>query len=980
MEKIILAYCHENARLAKQIDEKLHRSGIRFDHVSDEKDRLPGQFVAAVQSTNAPVILLVTDNFLRSQGCMAQAQPMLQQLLRTNRVLPVVADGFRANPSTGHVDRVETNFERVIHAITYMNYWQSVYLELRQKKDHVGPEAAEALDREVRNVRDISVEIGDFLNTLRNAEYVRWDNFSANQFELFFRKFGVTDLYQQYRQVAAADPVFEETEDEAEPVAIGQTPPPLPEISPKIIEIEPEPTHFEEKSIEPETDIWEKQTGLPPEFVPEQTPFWAENDGGEGPLFDAPPFDILKELDKDLDEKTALAAARSRKKKLATATAPPKIEAEKAARKTKPKAPKTEAGPGTETVFLEKTTTETADQNLETPLFEEKTGRSGPVEIQISPRKLMPIPETPTHAEIEALVAEIVREEAAMAEARAAVSDENLVVENNGKPPYFDGENEAHVEGTRDEDEPQAENELSSRPVSAMQLPHFQPVSAASTDTDDIRLTQADAHFWLEKSEFDEARLQAEELAMKYPARAEGWFLLGEIAESAGDYVAARQYWEKTVVIEDEFPEAHLRLAKLLDQNFKTEKKEAVRHYRAAAKNDPADASSLYRAGSICLENLGKHEKARRFFQKTVERDPAHAVAWYDLAHLERHLGNFDEAADAWERAISLDPALKTEIEARLFLKKTVSRVDFPVEKLAENAVEILAEKLNSTQNGFAKKEDQPVENQPVASKIEPQVLPKSTVLTVLITGATSGIGRATAEIFAKNGHRVLMTGRRAERLAEIEMGFSEAYENDVLTACFDVRDRQSVEQMVENLPENWRDIDLLINNAGLAKGLDPIHEADFEHWEAMIDTNLKGLLYMTRLIAPGMVARRRGHIINIGSIAGKEVYPKGGVYNATKFAVDALTRTMRLDLVPYGVKVSSVSPGAVEETEFSLVRFDGDAERAQIYGDFRPLTSGDVAEAIYFMATRPAHVAIHDIVLTGAQQASATLIDRSGR
>lgn len=184
----------------------------------------------------------------------------------------------------------------------------------------------------------------------------------------------------------------------------------------------------------------------------------------------------------------------------------------------------------------------------------------------------------------------------------------------------------------------------------------------------------------------------------------------------------------------------------------------------------------------------------------------------------------------------------------------------------------------------------------------------------------------------------------------------------------------------MDSLPEEWQAIDVLVNNAGKAKGLSPIHEGKLEHWEEMIDTNIKGLLYMTRVIAPGMVARETGHIINVGSIAGKEIYPNGNVYCASKAAVDALTAGMRLDLHKFNIRVSQVSPGHVEETEFALVRFDGDAERAQIYKDFQPLKASDVAEVIYFQASRPAHVNIQDVVLYGTQQASATVINRSGR
>ena len=253
-------------------------------------------------------------------------------------------------------------------------------------------------------------------------------------------------------------------------------------------------------------------------------------------------------------------------------------------------------------------------------------------------------------------------------------------------------------------------------------------------------------------------------------------------------------------------------------------------------------------------------------------------------------------------------------------------------------------------------------------------------VLTVLITGASSGIGRASAEIFARNGHRVILAGRRVEKLSGLKTQLEDRFRAEALVLPLDVRDQPAVAQVLEHLPENWKNIDILLNNAGLAKGLSPIHEGDLQHWETMIDTNIKGLLYMTRAIAPGMVARKRGHIINISSSAGKEVYANGNVYCATKFAVEALTRSMRIDLHTHNIRVSQVSPGHVEETEFAITRFDGDAERAKIYEDFQPLRASDVAESIYFIATRPPHVNIQDIWMFGTQQAAATIVNRSGR
>jgi NADP-dependent 3-hydroxy acid dehydrogenase YdfG len=247
----------------------------------------------------------------------------------------------------------------------------------------------------------------------------------------------------------------------------------------------------------------------------------------------------------------------------------------------------------------------------------------------------------------------------------------------------------------------------------------------------------------------------------------------------------------------------------------------------------------------------------------------------------------------------------------------------------------------------------------------------------VLITGATSGIGRASAIRLAKDGYRLILTGRRAVTLKKLSAYLESKYSADCLTIPVDVRDYSSLKRSFEEMPEDWKSINVLVNNAGLAAGLDPVQSGSLDDWNQMIDTNIKGVLHMTRLVAPGMVERKKGHIINIGSIAGKEVYPKGAVYCATKHAVEALTLGMRQDLVPFGIKVSSVCPGAVE-TEFSLVRFKGDQERAdKVYEGFVPLEPEDIADVIQFIITRPAHVNIQDVLVMPSAQASATIIHR---
>lgn len=248
---------------------------------------------------------------------------------------------------------------------------------------------------------------------------------------------------------------------------------------------------------------------------------------------------------------------------------------------------------------------------------------------------------------------------------------------------------------------------------------------------------------------------------------------------------------------------------------------------------------------------------------------------------------------------------------------------------------------------------------------------------TALITGATSGIGEATSVKLAQLNYNLILTGRRKERLENLKNKLESEYSVKILTLCFDIRDKKATDEAVLSLNDEWKSVDVLINNAGLAAGADPVQYGDWSDWEQMIDTNIKGLLNMSKLIIPGMIERKQGHIINITSIAGKEVYANGNVYCATKHAVDALTKGMRIDLLPHNIKVGSVAPGMVE-TEFSIVRYHGDKNKADnVYKGLTPLFADDIADTIEFMVTRPAHVNINDVLIMPTTQASAVYNQR---
>jgi 3-hydroxy acid dehydrogenase / malonic semialdehyde reductase len=247
----------------------------------------------------------------------------------------------------------------------------------------------------------------------------------------------------------------------------------------------------------------------------------------------------------------------------------------------------------------------------------------------------------------------------------------------------------------------------------------------------------------------------------------------------------------------------------------------------------------------------------------------------------------------------------------------------------------------------------------------------------VFITGASSGIGEACAEAFAHEGADLILAARRMEKLEQLKNKLSKKYSIKIKLIQLDVRDREAVKKAVNSLEDNWKKIEVLINNAGLARGLSKIHEGDIDNWEEMIDTNVKGLLYVTREVLPLMTAKESGHIINIGSTASHEVYPNGNVYCATKHAVKALTKAIRMDAVEKNIRVSTVDPGMVE-TEFSIVRFSGDSDKAKkVYEGFQPLTANDVADAVIYCASRPPHVNINEIIITPIAQASTVQVLR---
>ena len=490
--------------------------------------------------------------------------------------------------------------------------------------------------------------------------------------------------------------------------------------------------------------------------------------------------------------------------------------------------------------------------------------------------------------------------------------------------------------------------------------------------------------------ETDNAIEQFESILFSDPDNFMACMRLAELFERKGKFKKSIQYYQHVLRLNPQFGEVHYRLARIRHDGLKMSDKTTYKMYKEAGKTDPENADVLFHQGRMMLENFGKPHKAAKLFKRCLRLNHEHAEACLLLSKTYSFLTDDIKARKYYQRAIILQPNLVDRMyEEELGFEQKDENISF-IHEEGNNIVEPKEESIeldlskrkswivSEESDRSGSKIDVSEEERPDPMKVETSSSNEDR--TILVTGATSGIGQAVSTIFAKAKYKLIITGRRIDRLKDLATVLNSLHGVQVLPLAFDIRDYNATKSAIDNLGKEWENIDILVNNAGLAKGFHPIQEGYIAHWETMIDTNIKGLLYITRLVTPGMVRRKSGHIINVCSTAGKEVYPNGNVYCATKHAVDALTHGMRLDLHMHGIKVSQVSPAHVEQTEFAKVRFDGDVERANIYDDFNPLQAPDVAEVIYFIASRPPHVNIQDVLLMGTQQASSSVIDRSGR
>lgn len=928
MTKAIIAYCVENqfaaAKMIAALEGKAQIDKVIFDD-NNGISLLEKYF----NNGNAPVLMLISDNFLKSESCMDGALELVQKIGASRRLIPVTTDGVYPSNGSGKYVHIPTTFDRVSNVIQYMNYWQDKYLDMRKAKPN-GISEADYSDQ-IRSIRNISSEVGEMLRYMRAMEYYSTDQFEDSNFLILYRMLGIdapAHIAEKKPEVATIAHMVLPNTDAKAPSGEEQTP--------------PAPTSVE-KSI-------------------------------NGTYSDKP---LSLDVDKDSDLAHLLNADAFKEVK---ETIAPLADMENVSNRATIDTAATTPSPEV-TADLEALIEDIKKDTLYTSEYEDndatKDSNIASILEDITNEDDTLVDKTITNTEhlddIETLFTPSVEKEVSKSIDNSIFNNvplstpvsENIPLESIIEHKFSSTDTKKEIENTpsftsnftimEKSDTPQSnlilEDMLQNETKNTLNI--FNPDISGTEGNDDALLSLRDAvdnnptdmalqfeyaNKLVEAQQYQEAIEQLELLVELDRTNIDAYILMAYAAEQSGDYLLSLNCLEKVTLLKPNYPGIFYKLGTLVNERFKGPKRKALRYFSEAVKHNPTDANAHFQLAKLEMESGSDKELVVAHLEDTLTHNPIHAEAAMELAKVQLELSNKEIAADLYARAWSIQPNYKTDNNDELF-------------KLA------------------------PV----VVPEPEPESL-NDNGMVVMITGATSGIGKATADIFAKHGYRLILTGRRNDRLAEIKGHLSDMYHNRNITLNFDVRDNAAIKNALSDIEDDFKNIDILINNAGLASGLAPIHEGNSDDWDKMIDTNVKGLLYMTRAIAPHMVERRKGHIINVSSIAGKEAYPNGNVYVASKHAVDALTRSMRLDLYKFNIRVSQVSPGAVEETEFSLVRFNGDTEKAKIYEEFMPLKANDVAETIFFIASRAEYINIQDVVMMGTQQGSANFFDKSGR
>lgn len=862
-QNVAIAYCIDNINVAESLDQQLSPAIGTLTHLYGSRNNQEKPLTEQIIKHQGPVLLLISDNYLKSTACMLGGLHMLNE--KQDEILPVVIDGLRKDKETGQPEFIPTQFDRISDMIQYINYWQDQYLDLRRQKRELSDLDEKTFNDHLKSIREISSETSEFLRVVRNMEHYSLAEFTHNDFQAFFQFASDQHAWESFQKNRLHFRMQQQ--------AGGAT-----------------------GVMDTDVEVIDRQGG-------------SHQDTTEVDLSAIPGMDLLgledqEEQEEPMEElESTLSAPAPAEEVEADAISGGKDE--------EPQEEEIEESP------IEMEADESTDESY-APLEE--------VPLEIANEETEPIEE-------ESAIEAVVEEEAEIPVENILENAWALAEANNTAAAL------QHLEDAKlNYQQPEIEY------YQALILAQFEQNLPAAKE----KLTQ---------------------LTAATPPHIESLFLLGEVAEIMESFQEAGDAYERLHQIQPDYKGLKYRLGMVWAHHFENKANEAAALLAEAVTEDPENADALYQYGLLLNEKMGQQEKAIEYLNQTLALSNDHPFAHYDLALIYHQQGQVSAAAAAYQQAIIINPELKTPENDMAFNN---------IATVVEDSTAIEQTTLDALKNNIAQLEGLIKAREEENTKLK--LSRPGSDKTVFISGATAGIGRATATLFAENGFRLILNGRRSDRLDELKATFEEEYDVAVKLLPFDVSEVSAVQEAVESLGEDWRNVDILINNAGKARGAAPIHEGDFAHWDEMIDTNIKGLLYLTRAISPHMVSRKSGHIINVGSAVGKEVYKNGNVYCATKFAVDGLTRAMRMDLHEHNIRVSQVSPAHVEETEFASVRYDGDQEKANIYQDFKPLSAQDVAETIYFMATRPAHVNVQDVLIMGTQQATATMIDRSGR
>lgn len=1029
---INIAYIAENQELINRMIRDLKSTEVTFNLIDGNSFVSGESFYSRLVEDNNPCLLMVSDNFLKSQPCLNQGLAYLQTLIKNEQILPIIIDGTEID-AAGNRQLIPTEFEKVSNVIRYMNFWQEKYLDLRKLKRRIPKEEEEAFSGKLKIVRGISSEVGEYLRNLRDTNYYPFSEFSANNYEAFFRVFGdeashlkfvntnshkeeeglvetkTTTVVTPMVNESAVDDPTTAIESKIEEVVAKEAPIPPAEPANNFLpfnDLVVEKEKIDNLSVE-ELDNGEAPSSVEndgkldtPSEINSATPIENVEAAQQNDLIAMDPEWAQADIDgadfSEQEEEISL-------QELAASEERPLTETELLALELAQKLPTNENSEpkNNQLSLLEDTDEEEETQEEEEEMISlsDLMGDDLLIEENIEVVNNTTESQTVSPTEIAAVGTSI-----------GAVA---LFTETNGSDNSTEEmveEDEDELEGyfmDEGEETEEIEEELSELEVlqSANTLVHSGKIEdgisllkdtlAEVPDFGSVRYQYA-AFLAKYHNDFKEASNQLAILLEQEPNNLSAKFFLGELAEVERDYLTAKNYYEKVHHDNPEFPNVSYKLGMLLVHYLKDNPEAAAGYLKEAYQKDPGNINALYHFGLIKNDPLKKEVEAIAAFEEVLEKAPEHPFANYDLAVIYHKKGEREKALQFYEKSAEVNPELKTAVNDQAFaiasdVVEAKEKQNIKLVQIAESAekeenytISNLVANVHPIQEANrSTKVHQSILKTPSNTEIstvekkEVVKIPKPQTKIALITGATSGIGKATAAKFAAEGYQLILTGRRFSRLFQIKDQFEKDFDAKVRLLPFDIKSSAAVKEALAELEEDWQAIDILVNNAGLAKGETAIHEGEISNWEEMIDTNLKGLLYVTREIAPFMVKRRKGQIINVCSLAGKEVYPNNAVYCATKHAVDALSKAMRVDLHKYNIRVSQVSPGYVEDTEFSSVK-TGDTN--QQITDFIPVNAQDVSEVIYFMTTQPNHVTLQEVVMTGTQQANANIIDRSGR